>query len=309
MSTIYAKEALRITSQSNPQSVYQSKAPKMKNTNMGKFRIFFKGLKKRTTPDLVYSIFSSFGRVSQLRVPFSKTTQKCMGYGYVVFADKNKGQEVLDSHPSVMIEGKKVDLSRFDFKEKIAYKSHRKNVIQVGFPSDNPGGFLSQEKFKEESDIIEDRDEFVHQKTNKKHAVRSRMTESNTQGSPVDGGYNLKPPIKVNQILHRFLDKPKSICTNKERTSRMERSISKTGHCQPENSSEEKDKRLGKPETLDSASSYIKPTSKHYNHHQNSEVDIAAQLFCPQSDPRYRFNLRKLLRPPQSSHQNPLPVA
>ena len=48
-------------------------------------RLFFKGLKKKTSPEMIFKFLSEFGKVIKLNVPFSKTTKKNMGYGFVQF--------------------------------------------------------------------------------------------------------------------------------------------------------------------------------------------------------------------------------
>ena len=111
-----------------------------------KFRIFFKGLKKRTNPEMVHSSFSNFGKIFQLKFSFSKTSLKNMGHGIVCFEDSQVGQSLLETYSSIMIDGKRVDIMMFDETEKVTKVKCKKN--QISLPED----YLQKPHF--EKDIV-----------------------------------------------------------------------------------------------------------------------------------------------------------
>ncbi len=85
-------------------------------------KVFFKGLKKKTSPASVLSAFLAFGSALLIKVPFSHITQKNMGHGFVVFKDAKTARTLVESIGSLVIEGKVVILSGYDFRQKKSYK-------------------------------------------------------------------------------------------------------------------------------------------------------------------------------------------
>ena len=85
-------------------------------------KVFFKGLKKKTSPACALSAFLPFGSVLLIKVPFSQFTKKNMGHGYVVFKEARIAQKLVESVGSLDIEGKVVLLSGYDFRQKKSYK-------------------------------------------------------------------------------------------------------------------------------------------------------------------------------------------
>ena len=113
-------------------------------------KVFFKGLKKKTSPASVLAAFIPFGPVLLIKVPFSHITRKNMGYGHVVFKDAQIAQDLVESVGSLTIEGKTVILSGYDFRQKKSIKEkcrpeippnarvcgRSNNKVCNGFPSD-----------------------------------------------------------------------------------------------------------------------------------------------------------------------------
>lgn len=88
-----------------------------KRIRVSQLKIFIRGLKKWTNPETVRSVFSEIGQLSKVKVPFSKTTKKNMGYGCVQFRDWKTGLSLLDNYSHILIDGKEIEISRFDFKQ------------------------------------------------------------------------------------------------------------------------------------------------------------------------------------------------
>lgn len=79
-------------------------------------RVFFKPLKKSTTKDTVTRVFSQFGKLQYIRLPFSKRQGKNLGYGYAVFEDDNVSTTLIDQIRQIEIDGKVVRLCRYQDK-------------------------------------------------------------------------------------------------------------------------------------------------------------------------------------------------
>ncbi len=78
-----------------------------------KIKLFFRGLYKRTNKEIAAKVFSQFGSIEYLRLPFCKTKNKNMGYGFVVFHDPAVAEQVLADLKSVIIDGKSIQLHSY----------------------------------------------------------------------------------------------------------------------------------------------------------------------------------------------------
>lgn len=106
-------------------------------------RVFFKGLKKWTTPCTIYSVFSKYGKIEEIKVPYSNSTKRNMGYGYVSFEDEQVSLNLLKYHSSMLIGGKTVELSAFSFKEKYASKRNKPKPSVPEIPKTKSKGVAS----------------------------------------------------------------------------------------------------------------------------------------------------------------------
>lgn len=77
-------------------------------------KLFFKFLNKNTTEDKLVQVFSCYGNVIHIRVPYSRKMGKNLGYGYVIF-DSSEGPETLmRSGVEIKVDGKVLGFYRFD---------------------------------------------------------------------------------------------------------------------------------------------------------------------------------------------------
>lgn len=84
------------------------------------FKIHMKGLKKKTSPSDVFVAFSQFGIVSKMKVPYSKSKEKNMGYGFIEFKNDQDAISLLMNNSSILIDGKDVLISQFKSKNNLA---------------------------------------------------------------------------------------------------------------------------------------------------------------------------------------------
>ena len=87
-----------------------SKSQKDKNV-----KVFFKSLKKSSTLESVVHALSEFGQLKYVRLPFSKTKKRNMGYGYAIYEDGNDAIDLLRTNKNVLVDGKPVTISSFSF--------------------------------------------------------------------------------------------------------------------------------------------------------------------------------------------------
>ena len=78
-------------------------------------KVFFKSLKKSSTLESVARVLSGFGQLKFVRLPFSKTKKRNMGYGYAIFEDASVAIDLLRTTKSVLVDGKPVAISSFSF--------------------------------------------------------------------------------------------------------------------------------------------------------------------------------------------------
>ena len=90
-------------------------------------RIFFKGLKKKTTRADVLSAFSEFGEVSFLRLPYNNNRNRNLGSGFVVFKNPKVMWHLLTEVKQVILGGKPIDLTLYSAEE-TKYRKKKKNV-------------------------------------------------------------------------------------------------------------------------------------------------------------------------------------
>ena len=96
---------------------HPQKTPKKKEV-----RVFFKSLRKRTDQAAIEQVFSKYGELQMVRLPFSETKKKNLGYGYVVFKDQEIGMDMILHVKRVKIEGKIIKLREFDVNRQKKYK-------------------------------------------------------------------------------------------------------------------------------------------------------------------------------------------
>ena len=76
-------------------------------------KVFFKSLRKFTTKESVVAALSSFGPLSYVRLPFSKSKNRNIGYGYVVYQDQAIAERVVSEVKRVEIDGKLIELTKY----------------------------------------------------------------------------------------------------------------------------------------------------------------------------------------------------
>lgn len=91
-------------------------------------RIFFKPLRKSTTKETIVQVLSQYGSLQYIRVPYSKQKGQNLGYGYVVFTEKDVGNKLLRELGQLTIDGKVVKLYRFADKASHSSKELRDRV-------------------------------------------------------------------------------------------------------------------------------------------------------------------------------------
>lgn len=77
-------------------------------------KVFFKGLKKKTTPQTVESVLSSFGELSDLKMPFSQSSKKNMGFGHATFVDPAVAARIRQGDIELVVEERKLVVSGYD---------------------------------------------------------------------------------------------------------------------------------------------------------------------------------------------------
>ncbi len=99
-------------STSSPSSIRKRLSKSQKDQNV---KVFFKSLKKSTTLESVVSALSQFGQLKYVRLPFSKTKKRNMGYGYAIYEDASDAIGLLRTSKQVLVDGKPVAISSFSF--------------------------------------------------------------------------------------------------------------------------------------------------------------------------------------------------
>lgn len=98
-----------------------------------KMKLFFRGLRKTTSRETIYSVLSQYGNIKAVKVPFSKVSQKNMGYGYVIYQNKEVSINLLNNIRTVFIQGKSIPFSVYDPRVKNSFKaSHPENLLGAG---------------------------------------------------------------------------------------------------------------------------------------------------------------------------------
>ena len=75
--------------------------------------IFFKCLKKTTTPDTIRQVFSRFGKLAYVQLPYNKVKKRNIGYGYVVFYHRSVGKYLVEQVKAINIDGKLINICPF----------------------------------------------------------------------------------------------------------------------------------------------------------------------------------------------------
>lgn len=86
-------------------------APRQKYSSESK--VFFKCLPRTITKEEVFSQFSRFGRVIQVRLPYSKKKQKYIGYGFVVFENESIAKALINDVKTIVMCNKPINLQAF----------------------------------------------------------------------------------------------------------------------------------------------------------------------------------------------------
>lgn len=77
-------------------------------------KVFFKCLPRTITKEEVLEQFTKYGRVLQLRLPYSKKKQKYIGYGYVVFEQEMVAVQLIKITKQLILGGKPINLQAFN---------------------------------------------------------------------------------------------------------------------------------------------------------------------------------------------------
>lgn len=95
-----------------------------------KAKVFFKCLPRSITKGEVQSQFSNFGRVIQIRMPYSKKKQKFIGYGFAHFSDESIAQHLINNVRNLTIHGKQIALQRYTDVESLSWND-LKRINQI----------------------------------------------------------------------------------------------------------------------------------------------------------------------------------
>jgi len=71
-------------------------------------KVFFKGLRSKTTKETVFEVLSAFGPVRYFRMPFNNSLKKNLGYGFVIYSDNATGRYLLQEVEKVSVDGKEI---------------------------------------------------------------------------------------------------------------------------------------------------------------------------------------------------------
>lgn len=82
-------------------------------SNQKMFRVFFKSLRKTSTKESIVAALSQFGQIRFLHLPFNKTKNRVIGYGYVVYQDQSIGKRLVNEVKQVEIDGRLISLTKY----------------------------------------------------------------------------------------------------------------------------------------------------------------------------------------------------
>ena len=85
-------------------------------------RIFFKSLRKRTDHSAIESVFSKFGEIKTIHLPFNQTQKKNLGYGHITYRDPRITLDLISRVKRVKIEGKTIKLLQYDVSQQKKHK-------------------------------------------------------------------------------------------------------------------------------------------------------------------------------------------
>ena len=117
-----------------------SKGKKKRQSN-DMIKLFFRGMRSSTTKKDIESALSQYGTLDWLKVPFSHTSNKNMGYGYVLYQSKRSALFVLNELRKIVIQGKEVQFIKYDPK------------VTNQFRKNHPQGCYQTRKITKESSI------------------------------------------------------------------------------------------------------------------------------------------------------------
>ena len=123
-------ERAHCETQEKADSAAHNSQPNPKPAKKKEIRVFFKSLRKRTDQAAIEQVFSKYGDLQLVRLPFSETKKKNLGYGYVVFKDQEIGMDMILHVKRVKIEGKIIKLREFDVNRQKKYKEVE-NLSQI----------------------------------------------------------------------------------------------------------------------------------------------------------------------------------
>ena len=75
--------------------------------------VFIKSLKKTSTQEIIYSVFSEFGKIKFVELPFNKSKGKNIGYGYVIFRSLKVASRLLERFKELEVDGKMITILPF----------------------------------------------------------------------------------------------------------------------------------------------------------------------------------------------------
>lgn len=106
-------------------------------------KVFFKGLRSKTTKETVYGVLSTFGPVKYLRLPYNHSLKKNLGYGFVIYSENTTGRYLLEEVRTLTVDGKEVLLLAYltNSRERKAkwIQSNSKSLRTGDLPKDSAG--------------------------------------------------------------------------------------------------------------------------------------------------------------------------
>ena len=126
-------------------------------------KIFFKSLKKTSKKETIERVFSQFGRLKYLRVPFSKQRQRNLGYGYAIFETQEVRDFLLQNVKEIQIDGKTVYFQSF-----MEHNQKSKNKIK------ELKSILDQKKLEDRHDMFSITSKFKLAQGGSKHLAESK---------------------------------------------------------------------------------------------------------------------------------------
>ena len=130
-------------------------------------KVFLKNLHQKLSSEQVYEILKEFGPIMRLKIPFNKSKNRNLGYGYAIFEEVASVQRVLEKNGQIAFQGKAIQFVKFakedntDMKQEASTKVENEERDSKGsregreLPSPLPGKDESVEERVAEDDPFE----------------------------------------------------------------------------------------------------------------------------------------------------------